>query len=650
MVELSRLFQPGRIGTLEIRNRIIMPAMGTSSADAEGRPTDRMIDYYAARAKGGVGLIITTGLRVRRKAWNPGQLCGFDDGAIPRLRDLVSSVQVHGARIALQLNHRGRALAERRNPANPDDLEVVGPSAVPLVRNNVAPRELTREDIGRLVDDFGEAARRVKAAGANATEVHGAHGFLIATFLSPSTNKRTDEYGGTVEKRARFACEIVQRVRQKVGPDFPIIFRISGSEFLEGGTTIADTQRQVPLLVEAGANAFHVSASGHDTTEWQFLSYLWPDGAIVDLAAAVKKVVKVPVITVGKLSDPVLAERVIAEGKADFVAMGRGLLTDPDLPDKAKAGRLDEIRRCIYCNNCLAKPRTEKLRFGGIFCTVNPGLFREREFALKPTAAPKKVMVIGGGLAGMEAAGVLAERGHQVTLYEESDTLGGQWRIASLQKSKGAYASVIDDLKRRLEKASVRVMLNTKVTAQLVRETRPDAVVLATGALPQTLNVPTAKGQNVVNAIDLISGKAAVGDKVVVVGGRLIGMEVADMLAEQGKRVSLVTLHRLGENGKALETTIYHTLRNRLIDHGVFIYPETPVLEIVANGVHVAHNRELLFLKADTVVIAIGTKPENGLMKEIAGLVPEMHAIGDCVEPRDAMEAIREGAEIGRLV
>ncbi|MFH1088156.1 MAG: FAD-dependent oxidoreductase, partial [Chloroflexota bacterium] len=575
----------------------------------------------------------------------------WDDKFIPKLSELTRAVHQAGGKVSIQLQHNGKVLFKGLANLPPEEaakVDVVGPSAVPWVWNNLAPREMTKDDIKRLVEAFSDGARRARDAGFDAVEFHGAHGYLVGAFLSPFTNRRTDEYGGSVQNRARFACEIVSRARQKVGPDFPIDLRVSGCDYLQGGIAIEDTVRQAPMFVEAGANALHVSGSAQETTEWQFLSYLWPDGAIVHLAEAVKKAVRVPVITVGKIWDPAQAERILSEGKADFVALGRALLADPEWANKAREGR--DIRRCIYCNNCLSRTHEDRHKFGGLFCTVNPTLFRERDFALKPASQPKKVLVAGGGIAGMEAARTLAERGHQVTLYERSDSLGGQWNIASGQELKDSYRSVGERLTRGLKEAGVKVALNTEVTARLVEGERPDAVVVAAGAVPRAPDVPGCAGKNVVQAVDVLTGKVKAGKTVVVVGGRLVGMETAIFLAKQGKKVSLVTLRKLGENGKPPDVSIYRTLRDRMIELGVFIYPDSPVYEILDNGVYVNHNRELLFLAADTVVFAVGMKSENGLVEELKGVVKEIYTIGDAVQPRDGLDAIREGAEVGRKI
>jgi 2,4-dienoyl-CoA reductase-like NADH-dependent reductase (Old Yellow Enzyme family)/thioredoxin reductase len=639
MARLDRLFQRGRIGKIELRNRLVMPAIGTPYADEEGYITQRMIDYYVERAKGGVGLIITGATSIVAEARFPQMPALHDDKFIPGMRELALAVQTYGAKIACQLAYQKGM--------------DIGPSAVPCFTSQVTSREISRGDIHRIVEARAEAARRGKEAGFDAVEIHAAHGYFLGAFLSPFRNRRTDEYGGSVVNRAKFACETIARTREKVGPDFPVLIRMNGSDFLEGGLTINEAQQQAAMFVEAGVDAIDVSAATPDSRQWRDLTYMHPDGAIVYLAEAIKKVVTVPVITVGKIGDPILANRIIQESKADFVAMGRALIADPELPNKAKEERFDDIRRCIYCNNCrigrLSPEDVETRRGDGLSCTVNPTLLREREFELKPTALSKKVMVVGGGLAGMEAARVLAERGHNVSLYEKSRELGGQWNTACNLPAKASFRTLSQYLIRGLDRAGVKVILKKEVTRHLVEEEKPDVIVVATGATPLTLDVPGANGKNVFQATEVIAGKANVGSGVVVIGGSHRGMEVADFLAEQGKKVSLVTRSRLGGR-EPIERNTFVTLRERLVERGVMIFPFSPVFEIRDNGVYVVSDNELLFLPADTVVMAVGAKSEDKLLEELKGIVPELYAIGDCARVRNAKEAVNEGAELGRKI
>lgn len=639
MTTLTQLFSPGRIGKIEIKNRIMMAPMGTFSYDAEGVPSEHTLDYLAERARGGVGLIISHGVRVAPETQSVGAPNLFDDKYIPIMSRISKAIHDAGAKCALQLNHAGRAVAGNT---------VIGPSRTPYVRKGVTLKEASKEDIRRLVELYSDAARRVMQAGFDMVEIHAAHGYLLSSFISPFTNRRTDEYGGSPENRARFLCEVVESIRDKVGPDFPISVRFSGADFLSGGTTIKDSMIQAPLFETAGANLLHVSAGARETDEVQFLTYLWPDAYITDLAARIKKVVKIPVCTVGKIGDPVLANRLLEQGKADFIALGRALLADPHWPRKAMEGRLDEINRCLYCNNCADQDEARENK--RIFCTVNPTLFREKEYQIKKVSEPKKVMVIGGGLAGLQAARVAAERGHSVTLFEAANELGGAWNIASAMPHKEIYRNLTRQLTSGLKAANVKVVLSKKVDVELVKAEKPDAVVVATGATPIVPDVVGANGSNVVQAVDVVLGKVKTGSKVVIIGGRLIGMETALYLAEKRKKVWIITLNRLGENGKKLDRRIYRTLRDLLTKHGVQIFTGTSAVEIRPDGVFSHDGGDILWLPADTVVLACGYQADTELLEKVRGLIPQIYSIGDCNKPRDGLAATREGMEIGLKV
>jgi 2,4-dienoyl-CoA reductase-like NADH-dependent reductase (Old Yellow Enzyme family)/thioredoxin reductase len=638
------LFRPGRINRLELKNRFIMAAAGNAMADDEGFVADRAIDYCVERAKGGVGLVIVKFTSVIANArGSRNHMAAFDDKFIPRLRDLSIAVQRHGARVALQLGHHGNdlSLPRRQSGFSPGEQPVVAPSPVPYVATGVIPKPLSREEISELVKAFAQACRRAKEAGFDAVEFHGAHGYLISQFLSPYYNRRADEYGGSPEKRARFGAEILMAARREVGPHFPLIMRMDGWDGYEGGLVLEEAVKVAPLFVEAGADALHVSAGAREAVHWQFLSYLQESAGLVHLAEAVKKVVNIPVITVGKLGDPVVAEQVLKQGRADFIALARPLIADPHLVRKVQEGRPEEIRSCIYCSNCLGES------YKGWSCMLNPGVLREREFEIKPAPRSKRVMVAGGGLAGMEAAKVCAQRGHQVTLYEKSNALGGQWNIACLQEHKGHFATVTRRLREEMDKAGVRVHLNTEVTHELVEKQNPDAVIVATGAAPASLHARGAEGGNVVQANDVICGTANVGDKVVIIGGRYVGMEVAITLAQKGKNVSLLTRRKVGRN---VRKNIRLLLMDRLIENGVKLYADSEAVDIRPDGVAAVCEGNLFFLKADTVILAVGATPESTLIEALKSRVLELHAVGDCVEPRDALAAVKQGAEVGRIV
>lgn len=650
-MQFPMLFEAGRIGTLEVRNRIVMAPFSTGSATPDGYVSEQMINFYEVRAKGGTGLIVSQVSNVFSKYRQPLVPWLFDDKYIPDLMKLSRAVHVYGAKMAIQLGMPGIILLHRwKEFGAPEEAEAVGPSSVPCIPYGVTPRALSKAEIREIVEAFGEAARRVREAEFDAVEIRGSHGYFIGAFLSPFKNRRQDEYGGNLENRARFACEIISSVRQKVGSDFPIIFRMNGSDFLPGGITLEDALRQAPLFVQAGANCLSISAGAQESREMRDLTYHSPAGALVPLAEAIKKAVNVPVITVGKIGDPVLAEQILREGRANFVAMARALFADPELPNKAREGRLEDITRCVYCNNCRLPANSSEIMSAARVrhaCTVNPAALRERDFDVKRTKSPQRVLIIGGGLAGMEAAIVAAEKGHRVSLYEKSGRLGGQWNIASLMEHKEHFGDFTRQLVDRLHRSGVQVILNRKVTAALVQKEKPDVVVVATGASSKSLDVPGSRKRHVVQAVDVLSGQAEVGQRVVVVGGRLLGMEIADMLARKGKKVVLVTKNRLGENGRPLERNLFITLKNRLADAGVTIYPRSLVFEISDTGVYIDCERELAYVEVDTVVLAVGAKSNDKMVENLRGVAGRMYVIGDCLEPRDAKDAVNEGATVG---
>ena len=665
MREPRHLFQPGAIGTMNVKNRVVMAPMVTFSNGPEGEILDRTVHYYGERAKGGVGLIICQSSVIMRESRAPHRVSAYDDKFIPGLKRIADAIHEHDAKAAFQVVHHGRLLTDYRYMIDhPEEIKPLAPSAIPRllsvveiqgsqgeqspIPRNIPPIEATKEDIKRIVHAFAEASRRIKDAGFDAVEIHGAHGYLIGQFLSPLANRRTDEYGGTTERRARFACEVIEATRTRVGRDFPILFRFSGSDFLPGGITLEECKKQAPMFVDAGADALDVSASERNSTHWLYPSFLFPQGPLVFLAAEIKKVVAVPIITVGKIIDPEFADRVLAQGKADFVALGRALLADPQWTNKARRNRFEEIRSCIYCLNCYDFISQAENREKGLRCSVNPALLREREFSLKRTAVSKKVMVVGGGPAGIEAARNLAERGHRVALFERDGHLGGQWYIACRQPQKSEdYPKLLLWLQKGLHEAGVDVRLNTRVDLDIVGREKPGAVVVATGAIPLRPNINGVDGRNVVQANDVILGKAKPGKTVTVVGGRYLGMEIADQLADDTERINLVSRRAIG---RGVERNIYFALRDRLVKKGVNLYPHCPVVEIREGGLYIIFEGDLLFLEAETIVLAAGFQSENMLYERLKGHIDELYQIGDCVEPRTVMWAIREGAEIGRLV
>ncbi|MBI2858150.1 MAG: NADH:flavin oxidoreductase, partial [Chloroflexi bacterium] len=398
----TRLFEPGNIGKMVVPNRTVMPGIGTHSGNQDGTINDQTTYYYEVRARGGVGLVITQGLRFVPNSGFPGNIMIDEDKYIPGLKDLVDRVHRYGSKICCQLSHSG-VMSHQFYDAHDSEHKgsaILGASAIPCVTYGTTPRAMTHEEIKDHVEFWSNAAERAKRAGFDTVEIHAAHGYFLSGFLSSYQNRRTDKYGGSIENRARFACEVLARTREKVGPDFPIMIRINGSDFFEGGTTLEEAVAASQLFVEAGADCIDVSCANQDSRQWRDLTYLFPDAAIVYTAEAIKKAVKVPVVAVGKIGHPALAESILREGKADFVAFGRALLANADFVNKSREGRLDDITYCIYCNNCRLTHGNKAViakKGAGLSCTVNPALLRERQFEIKPVARPKKVMVAGGG-------------------------------------------------------------------------------------------------------------------------------------------------------------------------------------------------------------------------------------------------------------
>lgn len=651
MTELTKLFTPAKIGKLEVKNRIVQSSMGTFSYDADGVPSHQTIDYFVERAKGGVGLIICHSVRVSPESRIRGLPNLYEDEQIPIMAKISSAIHAEGAMCALQMNHSGKVKTYKQiKNGMPVESFSIGPSSVKRIKTGVVPREATKEEIRQLVEQFSDTARRIMHAGFDMVELHAAHGYLMSSFLSPFNNRRMDEYGGSPQKRARFICEVLERTRDKVGPDFPISVRFNGTDFLSGGTTIEDSLIQAPMFERAGANLLNVSAGAYGNTEVQFLSYLWPDAYLTDLAARIKTVVNIPVCTVGKLGDPMVANKVLEERKADFVSLGRPLLADPYWPNKVREGKIDQINRCIYCNNCVDRMLTTTREQKRLFCTVNPSLFREKDCAIEKVPKPKKVMVIGAGIAGMQAAKIAAKRGHSATLYEASGEMGGAWSIASAQPGKEMYQNLIGQLFKGLKAVGVKIVLNKRVDLAFVKTEKPDAVIVTTGAKPIVPDMPGVHGPNVVQAIDVFLGKAKVGENVAVIGGRMVGMEVASYLCEKKKKVFLLTLKRLGENGKKLEKNIYCTLRDKMVKLGIQIFSHTSAIEIRPDGVFANDGGNIMWLPTDTVVLAVGYRPENRLVKELKGVVHEIYSAGDCNAPRDGLDATREGMDAGMTV
>lgn len=635
MTDYSPLFQKGRIGPMELKNRLIMAPMGNSLAGADGLVTKEMLAYYKARAVGGAGLIITQFAAVSPDALLPYSLRLYDDSFIPGLKELVNTIHEAGSKVSVQLMHPGLLFLLLRKI--PDGVTLLTASKLPWLSDDIPYREATETDIERSVEDFAAAAARAAATGADAVELHACHGCLLSTFLSPATNRRQDGFGGNIAGRTRFPKWALERVREAVGNQIAVTVRINADDDVPGGVTPDEVLEQSRILQDTGADAVSLSSGLEYWSTLMAPTYLTPDGVILPLASSVKKALRVPMIAAGKIG-PELAASAVAEDQADFIALGRPLLADPDLPRKLERNEPDAVRRCLHCNNCL--------RHTWRACTVNPFLYREETLPLAPCETPKRVLVVGAGLAGLQAALTLAERGHMVTVVEKETSAGGQWRLAAMTPGKAGFASIIEYLERELKRREVIIEYGVEVSSDDRRIKTTDIVLVATGAVPQSLPVAGAELPHVVQANDVIDGREETGNRVVVIGGRALGLDTAITLAENGRQVTLVSRSGLGGRKGADEPISHRAQLRKLVELRVPMLTGVEVLEITPDAVVTRYGGEQLPLPADSVVLAVGVSAMDYLADELQAIGAEVYAIGDAVQPGNAAQATSAAARL----
>ncbi len=633
---MEKLFQPIFINSLHLKNRLILPTLDPGFAGVGGHVNQRLIDYFTRRAKGGVSFIL-----VGPAVFDPLGVGGTFEYRIDReeilsgLARLAEAIHRFGVPVGLQLYHAGRQ-------ANPELIEgtPVAPSPIPCPVRKSTPRALSIPEIEGIVERYGVYARKVKGMGFDALEIHGSHGYLIAEFLSPWANSRDDSYGGDLENRTRFPREVMREVRRNVGNEFPIFYRIAGEEHVPGGLTPEETPLIAKHLEAAGADVINVSAGNYRTAEWIVPPMTLPPGCNVPPAKAIKQKVSIPVSVAGRINTPELAEQILRKGGVDIIAMARALVADPDLPLKAREGNLSEIRRCIACSVCIDRLFQEK----DILCTVNPEVGREGEFDLKPARNPQKVMIIGGGPAGMEAARVAKLKGHQVTLFEEDRRLGERIEAACQASFKQELKGIVEYYEAVLKSLDVDLRLETKVTLELAQAWKPEAIVIATGSVPLSPAISGRKGPQVVQALDVLLDKVQIGGQVAVMGGGTVGCEAASFLAERGAQVTMIEILPYVAHG--IPRLLGKMMKETMKDLRIHTITNGKVVGVKEGLVVYDQGGQESTLPVDWVVLAVGAGPRDDLVRPLQNLFPKTFVIGDCLEPRRALEAIHEGARV----
>jgi 2,4-dienoyl-CoA reductase (NADPH2) len=689
----EKLFEPLQIKQVKFRNRIVKPSQVLGFADKEGYVGQRNLELYEALAKGGVGMIIAEDSCIDFPVGGSGsnRMSVDDDKFIPSLSELTKVIHKYGCPTFLQIGHVGPSHHTRFSGLQPVAASSLSYDQLPIGdirRGYDVARELTVPEIQDIVEKFAKATERAQKAGFDGVEVHACHSYILNSFLSRAWNKRHDAYGcQSLESRARFAVEVLQAIKERVGQDFPVGIRINGGEWTGGGAgeeegiTSEESQVFGRMLQEAGADYLHITGFGYGYGPYGWMQYpeqlLYPEpavplaekvkkpGALVTRAEAIKKVVSIPVIGVGALN-PKLGEWLLEKGKVDLIALGRPLLADPELPNKIASGRLGDIAPCIFCLRCRDKfGRNEPAA-----CTVNAALGREREYAIKPAEKKKRVMVVGGGPAGMEVARVAALRGHEVALYERESKLGGLLPMVALVKGLEIedLAALVLYLRTQITKLGVKVRCGKEVTLSLIEKIKPDVIILATGGIPSVLEIPGINRRNVVGISELHRKAKAplrflgprflrlltrfwmpLGKRVVIMGGSIHGCELAEFLVKRKRKVTIV--EQSNELGTGMSVTHRDRLVRWLAENGVTMLTEVKYEEVIDRGLTIVSKEgKRQTIEADTICLAIQLRPNTELFKTLEDKVPEAYMIGDCREPHLILDAIAEGSRIGRAI
>ena len=637
-MKFPTMFSPVQIGTVTVPNRFVVPPMGNNLANTDGTLSDRSLSYYQARAKGGFGLITIESTVVYREAkGGPRKPCLFSDDTVESFRRVADACHAYGAKVSIQLQHAG----PEGNSAL-TDYPLKAASAMPASADREIPEAVSNEEVYRIIECYGDAARRAQQAGIDMVEVHCAHGYLVSTFISQRTNNRTDEFGGCFENRMRLPRLIIENIRRKTGGNLPILCRINACDEVEGGQSVQDAAAVAAYLEqECGVDALHVTRAVHLHDEFMWAPGVTHGGFNADLVTEIKRAVSVPVIAVGRFTEPQYAELLVKQGRADLIAFGRQSIADPELPAKARNGQLETLSPCIGCllgcvpNMFAGKPIT---------CAVNPCVGRECE--LTPAPEKKRVTVVGGGPGGLYAAWACAVRGHQVTLVEKANELGGNFRIAAYPTGKGQLTEAIRSMIVKCQQAGVDLRCGVEADEILLRSLAPDAIILATGSTPLILPIPGLSNCGYVTAQDMLDGKAQMGKRVLVVGGGMVGCEAAEYLAERGHQVAVIEMKDVIAADVTPENRRY--MFENFEENHVLLRPGAKVTQFYADGVDyaLADGTSGSLRGYDNIVLAMGSRSNTALKETAEKVAGQVLVIGEAAKaPGNAVLATGDALE-----